>query len=314
VTATTARGRAIQQRDDSIQRNVQKIEEAKRPAKPNALMQLAMRLNVEPGRIERTLRQTVFKNANDEEFAALVIVANEYDLNPLLKQMYAFPKKGGGIEPMISIDGWIHIMNRHPDFDGIEFNDIPDEAGKLIAIEAVIYSKSRSRPTKITEYLDECERPTDPWKKSPARMLRHRALIQCVRVAFGVTAYTEDDVEIEISNSAASSPPMRQATLSRDGGEYYDPSTGVVDRDAGAADDPEPSDDRQYDDQTGREIDPREAIAEEVIAAAQKAATIIDLNGLRERRQTDIDALPEELAGPVNKALREAETRLKGGK
>jgi phage recombination protein Bet len=188
----TARTQAIAKQDASIASNVARIEAAKRS--PTALDIMASRLNVSASGLKNTLLNTVFKKATDDEFVALMIVANAYNLNPLTKEIYAFPAKGGGIVPVVSIDGWLRIMNDHPQFDGIEFDDIPDSDGKLIAVEAIIHRKDRTRPIKVTEYLSECVQQTDPWRKLPARMLRHKATIQCARYAFGFSGiYDEGD-------------------------------------------------------------------------------------------------------------------------
>jgi hypothetical protein len=59
-----------------------------------------------------------------------------------------------------------------------------------------LYIKGRSHPVRVTEYKDECFRATDPWKTMPKRMLRHKALIQSARVAFGFSGiYDEDEAE-----------------------------------------------------------------------------------------------------------------------
>lgn len=167
---------------------------AKVQQKQSALAAMANRLQISPASLQKTLLNTVFKKASEDEFAALVIVANEYGLNPLTKEIYAFPANGG-ITPIVSVDGWIRIMNEHPQFDGIEFNDIQD-SGKLIAIEAVIHRKDRKHPIKVTEYLDECQKGTDPWKKWPSRMLRHKALIQGARIAFGFSGIHDDEESV----------------------------------------------------------------------------------------------------------------------
>lgn len=152
----------------------------------NALEAMAHRLEVSPEELKATLVKTVFKDCRSEsEFLALIVVSNEYGLNPLTKEIYAFPAKGGGVVPMVSVDGWNRIMNDHPSFDGIEFDYHMDDKGNVDAIESVIYRKDRSRPTKTMEFMVECKRETDPWKKSPRRMLRHRALMQGARIAFG---------------------------------------------------------------------------------------------------------------------------------
>jgi hypothetical protein len=59
-----------------------------------------------------------------------------------------------------------------------------------------IYRKDRSHPTVVTEYLTECRRDTGPWKSHPRRMLRHKAMIQAARLAFGYGGiYDQDEAE-----------------------------------------------------------------------------------------------------------------------
>ncbi|WP_375668448.1 recombinase RecT [Bartonella sp. AP36NXGY] len=138
-----------------------------------------------------------YKNANvitDAEFAVFLFVANTYGLNPLTKEIYALPKKGGGIIPVVSIDGWIKIIKSNPQFDGMTFQDQLDKDGNLIAIKCAIRLKGIKDPIEVTEYLKECEQDhSDPWKKYPARMLRHKATIQCARYAFGLSGIYEED-------------------------------------------------------------------------------------------------------------------------
>ena len=167
--------------------------------KPSALAIMASRFSVEPQKLLSTLKSTVFKGASDDELLALVVVANEYGLNPLTKEIYAFPAKGGGIVPVVSIDGWINRMNSNAQFDGIEFTDVFDDSGKPVSVTASIWRKDRTRPVKVTEYYAECYRNTDPWNKCPARMLRHKALSQCVRIAFGFGGVYDEDEGSDIA-------------------------------------------------------------------------------------------------------------------
>lgn len=166
---------------------------AQAPAKASLLENMAAKVGMEPAKYVGTIKATCFSSqATNEEFAAFMLVANKYGLDPLTKEIYAFPKKGGGIQPIVSIDGWIHLANSHPACNGIEFDDIR-EGGKLIAIRCRIHRKDRAYPTECIEYLDECKRGTDPWKQWPARMLRHKALIQCARIAFGFSGIIDPD-------------------------------------------------------------------------------------------------------------------------
>ena len=154
---------------------------------------MADRYGMDPAAFERVLRATVIPaDTSKEQFAAFLLVAKEYGLNPIIKQIYAFPSKSGGIQPIVSIDGWIAMTANHAQFDGMEFDDHIEE-GKLTAITCRMYRKDRSRPVSVTEYMSECRRETDTWKRWPARMLRHRATIQCARYAFGFSGIVDPE-------------------------------------------------------------------------------------------------------------------------
>lgn len=157
--------------------------------KPNALNALALRVQCDPDELIKTLKMTVFKGASDAEFNALVIISNTYELNPILKELYAFPAKGGGIVPVVGIDGWLKIINRQPGYDGMTVETSEDGQSAT----ATIHVKDRAHPTIVTEYLAECSRGTEPWKTMPRRMLRHKAIIQCARVAFGIGGVQDED-------------------------------------------------------------------------------------------------------------------------
>jgi phage recombination protein Bet len=143
------------------------------------------------GELITTLKSTAFKgNASEAQFMALMVVANQYGLNPWTREIYAFPDKNNGIVPVVGVDGWSRIINDHTQFDGMTFEQ-DDES-----CTCIIYRKDRSHPISATEYLSECKRNTQPWQSHPKRMLRHKALIQCARLAFGYTGiYDQDEAE-----------------------------------------------------------------------------------------------------------------------
>ncbi len=138
-----------------------------------------------------TLKATAFKGqVSDAQMTALMVVANQYALNPWTKEIYAFPDKNNGIVPVVGVDGWSRIINSHPQFDGIEFEQDSESC------TCIIFRKDRNRPIKVTEWMAECKRGTGPWQSHPKRMLRHKAMIQCARLAFGYGGiYDQDEAE-----------------------------------------------------------------------------------------------------------------------
>lgn len=154
------------------------------------------RFGVDPSRLLTTLAATAFKQTNghaptNEQMMALLVVADQYDLNPFTKEIYAYPDKGG-IVPVIGVDGWLRIINKHPLHNGMTVSY--EGSGADLACTVTIYRKDREHPTTVTEFLVECRRGTQPWQQMPRRMLRHKAIMQCARVAFGFAGiYDEDD-------------------------------------------------------------------------------------------------------------------------
>lgn len=165
------------------------------------------------------LKATAFKgNVNDAQMTALMVVANQYGLNPWTKEIYAFPDKNNGIVPVVGVDGWSRIINSHPQFDGMEF------AQDDKSCTCIIYRKDRSRPVSVTEFMDECKRPTGPWQSHPKRMLRHKAMIQAARLAFSyVGIYDQDEAEriVEAVGQAPSGKASPPASLPAIDGEAW---------------------------------------------------------------------------------------------
>lgn len=182
----------------------------------SVLVSMADRFGMEPQAFEATVRATCMKTRpgdpppTKEEFAAFLLVAKEYGLNPLTKEIHAFTQKGGGIVPIVSIDGWVNLINSHPKCDGFEFTYEHDGKGDLVSITCRIFRKDRSRPVEVTEYLSECIRGTEPWKMKH-RMLRHKALIQCARYAFGFAGIYEEDEAERILQAKDITPPAAAA-------------------------------------------------------------------------------------------------------
>lgn len=179
----------------------------------------AAKYGMEPRKFYETLKATAFREAKtDEQFAALLVVANQYGLNVFTKELYAFPdSKSGGVVPVVGVDGWSRIINEHPEYDGMEFRAAETVValdGKKIPewVECAIYRKDRSHPTVAREYAEECYRSTGPWKSHPRRMLRHKAIIQAARLAFGfVGIYDQDEAERIVSTVEPEMPARATA-------------------------------------------------------------------------------------------------------
>ena len=105
-------------------------------------------------------------------------------LDPLLEEISLAQYEDGQWHVFITIEGCAKLLNQHPQFNGLVFH----QANTLIEgvpewIECSIYRKDREVPTTVREYYIEVRGENTIWQKMPRRILRHRALQQCVRLA-----------------------------------------------------------------------------------------------------------------------------------
>lgn len=209
---------------------------------PSLLAKIAARYSVDPAKFMSTLKATAFKvkdgEVTNEQMMALMIVADQYKLNPFTKEIYAYPDKQNGIVPVVSVDGWTRIVNEHDQFDGVEFEYGPMvPAGTLPGqkfpahewVTVKIHRKDRNHPICLTEYLDEVYRPPftgtgkegkpytkeGPWQSHTKRLHRHKTWIQGSRLAFGFAGiYDEDEAQrIMERNITSESTVVERATL-----------------------------------------------------------------------------------------------------
>jgi phage recombination protein Bet len=141
---------------------------------------------------EATVKATVFpKEGTQAQFYAFLLTAKQYGLNPLTKEIHAVISKGKVVS-IVGIDGWLKLMNAHPMMDGMEVAEI-DKDGRVYQATCRVYRKDRQHATEVTERYAECRRDTEPWKQYPARMLRHKAVMQAARYAFGFAGIVDPD-------------------------------------------------------------------------------------------------------------------------
>jgi hypothetical protein len=154
----------------------------------------------------------------------LLRTARQYCLDPTQAEVIFVQYEKNDWQALISVDGWMTFINRHPAFIGITFSQSSDEASHLDAwIECTIHRSDRSIPISIREYLSEVQGESEIWKQMPRRMLRHKALIQCARLAFGMgassmndTASTSEEPENatnDLSSEEDSAPLFKQTTF-----------------------------------------------------------------------------------------------------
>lgn len=176
---------------------------------PEIINRAAETWGIRPASVVPFMLSTVVSGTRDykpnkTDCIAVLVVALNYQLNPFTKELYAMVDRGKVI-PVVGVDGWSRIVNSRGNFDGAEFEIADDDEGNPVSCTCRIYCKDRGHPVAVTEYYNECYQPErggrpGPWQSHPRRMLRHKAFIQCARIAFALTGiYDPDEAERIVS-------------------------------------------------------------------------------------------------------------------
>ena len=112
----------------------------------------------------------------------------KHELDPFVDEIAIHQYEDTHWQAFITIDGWSKLINSHPAFSGISFTESTELVGGVPAwMGCAIYRNDRVVPIEVKEYLCEIQTEHSIWKEMPRRMLRHRVIAQCARLAFGVS-------------------------------------------------------------------------------------------------------------------------------
>lgn len=138
----------------------------------------------------------------------LLLAAERYGLSPLGREIFLIP---GGVDPLepatvvVGVDGWCRILNAHEQFAGMSFRESTRlQEGLPEWVECTMHRWDRRVPTRVREYLSESRGQSDAWLTHPRRMLRHKAMVQCARLAFGLVGLFDADEAQSLAAAANS--------------------------------------------------------------------------------------------------------------
>ena len=134
--------------------------------------------------------------------------ASKHLLDPLSDEISIMETKEGFL-PFITIDGWAKLMNQYPQYAGMSLREPSESNSQLPAwMECTIYRNDRILPIVVKEYLEEVMTNHPSWQQMPRRMLRHRVIQQCARLAFGISAQEVVNFENNHKNITEATDPI----------------------------------------------------------------------------------------------------------
>ena len=122
--------------------------------------------------------------APKQTLLALLRLAKANNLDPLQEEVALALYEDSHWQAYITVEGYSKLLNRHPAFDGMSFTQSEETTNGIPTwMECTIYRKDRSKPTVVREYFEEVKGDQAIWQKMPRRMLRHKVMQQCARLA-----------------------------------------------------------------------------------------------------------------------------------
>lgn len=154
----------------------------------------------------------------EDDVERIFWLAERLGLDPLERELIAIVEDQTPLKPlgfMVTVDGWVKLLHRHPRFRGLAFEEGPtDEHGLPQWASCTIHWEGFACPWVVREWGSEQRSLHELWLKHPRRMLRHKALTQCARLALGIgggfwSTGSEIDQAVEKQAGDLHKPPFR---------------------------------------------------------------------------------------------------------
>lgn len=197
-----------------------------------------------------TIKNTVAKNATNEELYMFIQLASQYDLDPFKKEIWFLKYKGKDPQIFTSRDGFVKIAKRDSDFkqiqsQGVYENDVfsieqemtengleissfvhkfqAKDRGKVIGAYCVIEYYTKKPLITYCDYEEYKQGSNPTWKKNASAMIRKVAEKEACRLSAGISGlhipeempkgFDVDDTEEDYYK--ANSPKMAQSKTTK---------------------------------------------------------------------------------------------------
>jgi len=141
------------------------------------------------------MRAKVAPNCTQTEFELLMYMANKYNLDPLIRQIWAIKYEGKPALIFAGRDGFLEIAHRSGHFDGMKSDCVYDDKGVLVSAWCEIWRNDMTHSFRSSVLLSEYTTGMNLWKSKPSVMLIKCAESVCLRKAFSVSGlYAPEEV------------------------------------------------------------------------------------------------------------------------
>jgi len=148
------------------------------------------------------VKRKVGNGLTQTEWELFLYMAKLYDLNPLLREIWAIKFNNQPAQIFTGRDGLLKVAHKSGMFDGmktvllIEQNgeaievDVAPTKSKLLGAKCYVWRKDMSHPVEVSVKFSEYDKSNSPkyntWKDKPGTMIKKVAEAHCLRRAFSI--------------------------------------------------------------------------------------------------------------------------------
>src|SRR6056297_509031 len=148
------------------------------------------------------VKRKVGNGLTQTEWELFLYMAKLYDLNPLLREIWAIKFNNQPAQIFTGRDGLLKIAHKSGMFDGmktmllVEQNgeavevDVAPSKAKLLGAKCYVWRKDMSHPVEVSVKFSEYDKSNSPkynaWKDKPDTMIKKVAEAHCLRRTFSI--------------------------------------------------------------------------------------------------------------------------------
>lgn len=158
------------------------------------------------------IRRNFAKGSSDDDFKLFIELANRYELDPMLKQIWYVKYGNSPAQVFAGRDGFLDIAHRSGQFDGMHTTLDRDDKGNIVSATCEIWRKDSSHSFICTALMDEYNTHKSLWYTKPGTMIIKVAESQCLRKAFSISGLydpSEMDMATETLKQISAEPELQ---------------------------------------------------------------------------------------------------------
>ena len=167
------------------------------------------------------VKANIAKGVNDSELAYFLNVCKTVELNPFIKEIWAYKDNRGNLLVFAGRDGFLTKAQRSPTYNGLRSSEVREkdsftanipkgiinhtfgfkDRGPIVGAYAIVFRKD-GEPTVETVEFSRYNRNFGAWKTHPEAMIKKVAETNALKKAFGISGI-QSEYDYNVKNDIA---------------------------------------------------------------------------------------------------------------